>query len=78
MIAAAVFYLPARGYAVSGEKERKYLQMDTEKNKDRETLTDPERRVLSVMREIEYGEIRVVINGGKPVRIEEVRKSVRL
>lgn len=43
-----------------------------------ETLTEQEKQVLSLMRGVEYGELRIVINAGRPVRIEEIRKSIKL
>lgn len=37
-----------------------------------------EQRLLDVIHEIGFGEIKVIINDGRPVRIEEVRKSIKL
>lgn len=52
--------------------------MDKEKRNNAEILTDSERRVLDLMRSVGYGEMRIVINDGKPVRVEEIRKSIKL
>lgn len=42
-------------------------------------LTDErEQKLLDVIHEIGFGEIKVIINDGRPVRIEEVRKSIKL
>lgn len=41
-------------------------------------VTDPEKKVLELMRGIEFGEIRIIINNSKPVRVEEIKKSVQL
>ena len=41
-------------------------------------LSEQELQVVQIMREIEYGELMVSIKGGKPVRVEEVRKSIQI
>jgi len=48
-----------------------------EKNKT-VVLTEEENKVIEIMREIKYGEVRVVINNSKPIRVEEVKKSIQL
>lgn len=53
--------------------------METAKEKCREEkLTEQEMQVIKIMRDIEYGELMVSIQGGKPVRVEEVRKSIKI
>lgn len=42
----------------------------------KEELTSQEKQVLDLMRQVEFGEIRIIINNGKPVRVEEVKKSI--
>ncbi|MCR4432099.1 MAG: YezD family protein [Tepidanaerobacteraceae bacterium] len=41
-------------------------------------LTDKEKRLLSFLREINYGEIKIFIQDKQPVRIEEIKKSIKL
>lgn len=41
-------------------------------------LTEQEIKVIEIMREIKFGEIRIIINNSKPVRVEEIKKSVQL
>ena len=41
-------------------------------------LTESEQKVIDIMRSIDYGEIRIIINNSKPVRVEEIKKSVQL
>ena len=50
-------------------KKEKYLKVE---------LTEQEMQVINIMRDIEYGELMVAIQGGKPVRVEEVRKSIKI
>lgn len=40
--------------------------------------TEKELKLLEVIRSIEYGEIRIVVQDGKPIRIEEIKKSIKL
>jgi len=41
-------------------------------------LTKQEENIIRIMRNIEFGEVRIVITDGKPVRIEEIKKSIKL
>lgn len=42
------------------------------------TLTEKEAKIIRAIREMDFGEIRIVINDGVPVRIEEIKKSIKL
>ena len=48
-----------------------------EKNK-KLILSEEEERVIQLMREISFGELRVIINNSKPIRVEEIKKSIQL
>lgn len=37
-----------------------------------------ERRLLEIIREMGFGELRIIVNDGKPVRIEELKRSIKL
>lgn len=41
-------------------------------------LTDRERRLLEVIRELGFGELKIVVQNSEPVRIEELIKSIKL
>ena len=41
-------------------------------------VTLQEKKVLDLMRGIDFGEFRVIINHSEPVRVEEIKKSVQL
>ena len=43
-----------------------------------ENLDEKEKKLIKIIREIGFGEIKVIINEGKPIRIEELKKSVKL
>ncbi len=41
-------------------------------------LSRQEENLLNIIRSMDFGEVRVVITDGKPQRIEEIRKSIKL
>ena len=41
-------------------------------------LSLQEKRVIELLRELDYGELRVIVNASKPIRVEEIKKSVQL
>jgi hypothetical protein len=41
-------------------------------------ITEQERKLLEVIRNLEFGEVRIVVTDGKPTRIEEIKKSIKL
>ena len=41
-------------------------------------LTGPEIKLIEIIRNLEFGEVRIVITDGKPTRIEEIKKSIKL
>ena len=42
------------------------------------SLTERERKLILLLREIKFGEINLFVSDGQPVRVEEVRKSIKL
>lgn len=41
-------------------------------------VTLEEKKLLEIVRNIQFGEARIVVNDGKPTRIEEIKKSIKL
>lgn len=41
-------------------------------------LTNAEKKLIEVIRSLDYGEVRVMIKDNKPIRVEEIRKSIQL
>lgn len=41
-------------------------------------LTKEENNLIKIIREIDFGEVRVIITDGRPIRVEEIRKSIKL
>ena len=37
-----------------------------------------EKHLIHMIRELKYGEVRVIVQDGKPVRAEEIKKSIVL
>lgn len=48
------------------------------KKTEKVDLTSKEKAVIEALRKIGFGEIRIVVNDNVPVRIEEIRKSIKL
>jgi len=49
---------------------------------DKETkqmmLTEKEVRLIEIIRKLDFGEVRVVIQDGVPTRLEEIKRSIKL
>lgn len=43
-----------------------------------ETLSEQERKLIQIIRELGYGELTITVKGGKPVHVNELRKSIQL
>ena len=41
-------------------------------------LTEREQKLIVLLREIRFGEIHLHVADGQPVRIEEIKKSIKL
>lgn len=47
-----------------------------EKNKN--VLSEKEEKLLELIRNTGYGEIKILVQAGEPVRVEEIKKSIKL
>lgn len=41
-------------------------------------LTKAEKQLIEVIRSLDYGEVRVMIKECRPIRVEEIRRSIQL
>ncbi len=41
-------------------------------------LNEQEKRLIQMIREMEYGELHIYVSDSKPVRAEEIKKSIKL
>ena len=41
-------------------------------------LTKAERQIIELIRALDYGEVRIMIKDRKPLRVEEIRRSIQL
>lgn len=41
-------------------------------------LTNAERQLIELIRSIDYGELRIMVKDEKPIRVEEIRRSIQL
>lgn len=42
------------------------------------TVTKAEKQIVEMIRALDYGEMRIVIKERKPIRVEEIRRSIQL
>ena len=49
---------------------------------DKETrqmmLTEKEARLIEIIRKLDFGEVRVVVQDSVPTRLEEIKRSIKL
>ena len=48
------------------------------KEKEHNQNSEKEEKLLQMIREIKFGEIHIYVADGQPVRIEEIKKSIKL
>lgn len=41
-------------------------------------LTKQEKHLIQMIREMKYGELHIFISESKPIRVEEIKKSIKL
>ena len=41
-------------------------------------LTKAERQLIELIRSIDYGELQIMVKDEKPIRVEEIRRSIQL
>ena len=41
-------------------------------------ISEKEEKLLDILRNIKYGEIKVIMQDGHPVRVEEIKRSIKL
>ncbi|MDI3480732.1 MAG: putative small protein [Tepidanaerobacteraceae bacterium] len=46
--------------------------------KDAFMLTEKERKLIELIHSMEYGEVSIFIQNGQPVRVEEIKRSIKL
>lgn len=47
-------------------------------NEGKFILTKAEKQIIELIRALEYGELRIMIKDRKPLRVEEIRRSIQL
>ncbi len=52
--------------------------MDDKKTEAGLSLSEQEARLISMIRDIRFGELHIFVSDGKPVRVEEIKKSIKL
>ena len=41
-------------------------------------VTKAEKQLIELIRSLEFGEIRIMVKDSKPIRVEEIRRSIQL
>lgn len=41
-------------------------------------LTDREKNLIELIRNTEFGEIKIIIQNSEPIRVEELKRSIKL
>ncbi len=49
-----------------------------DKEKVQMELTEKEARLMEIIRKLDFGEVRIVIQDGVPTRVEEIKRSIKL
>ena len=63
-------YFYCRSFLFLGGKK-----LRTDKNME---LTKAEKQLIEMIRSLDYGELRVMIKDSRPIRVEEIRRSIQL
>ena len=42
------------------------------------SFTAAEKKLIDILREVEFGKIEVIIQDGRPIRVDEIRKSIKI
>ncbi|VFB15693.1 Uncharacterised protein [Urinicoccus massiliensis] len=46
--------------------------------KTKEEISERESKLLNLIRQTSFGEVKIIIQDGEPIRVEEVKKSIKL
>jgi hypothetical protein len=49
-----------------------------ESSKGQLSLNEKEERLIKLIRETEFGELKIIIQNNVPIRVEEIKKSIKL
>ena len=41
-------------------------------------LTKAEKQIIALIRALDFGEVRIMVKDSKPIRVEEIRRSIQL
>ena len=69
--AAAVIYITVAAFLVFGGD----ISMQSENSK---TLSKAETELIKAIRSLDFGEVRILVKDNRPIRIEEIKKSIQL
>lgn len=47
-------------------------------NKEKNPLSEKEKKLVQMIRNLNFGELRVIVTDGVPTRVEEIKRSIKL
>ena len=66
----------SRQWPVSGKKEGENMNQVKPEKPNR--LTPQEEKLIRLIRTIDYGEVHIMIKENKPIRVEQIQRSIKL
>ena len=54
------------------------LEVRIMQNRSDMVLTRAEKQLIELIRSLDFGEVRVMIKDSRPIRVEEIRRSIQL
>lgn len=54
------------------------MDFSKEKNYFKEELSPKEKKLMELIRSTGYGELKIIIQDYSPIRVEEIKKSIKL
>ena len=67
-----------RSFFVFGAFENTLLEVKLMQNEPNMVLTKAEKQLIQLIRALDFGEVRIMIKDNRPIRVEEIRKSIQL
>lgn len=47
-------------------------------NKESMQVNEKEKKLIELIRSIEYGDLKIIVQNKYPIRVEEIKKSIKL
>lgn len=71
-------YNGSRGFLCGQAVDAPKGGMELDKEDFKDMLTEREKKLIELIHSMEYGEVNIFVQQGQPVRVEEVKRSIKL